>query len=147
MVMKFILKLRKWNNHTKELNSHIIRKIMPEFFDEETGKRIYHENEDTLEIEKAIVKNLQPKNKSVKSIVHREDGEDAIDTERATDNEGVPVIKEPSKLSLYDVEYKLDGMNVVPVDKNTGKALNEKQVEKLQKQLLDNWNLKDEDEE
>jgi|TARA_B100000029_G_scaffold236306_1_gene233389 hypothetical protein len=120
---------------------------MPEFFDEETGKRIYHENEDTLEIEKAIVKNLQPKNKSVKSIVHREDGEDAIDTERATDNEGVPVIKEPSKLSLYDVEYKLDGMNVVPVDKNTGKALNEKQVEKLQKQLLDNWNLKDEDEE
>ena len=33
------------------------------------------------------------------------------------------------------------------VDKNTGKVLNEKQVEKLQKQLLDNWNLKDEDEE
>jgi len=45
------------------------------------------------------------------------------------------------------VEYKLDGMNVVPVDKNTGKVLTEKQIEKLQKQLLDNWNLKDEDEE
>ena len=120
---------------------------MPEFIDEETGKRFYHENEKTLEIEKAITKKLQPKNKSVKSFMHREDGEDVIDPERATDEEGVPVIKEPSKLSLYDVEYKLDGMNVVPVDKNTGKVLTEKQIEKLQKQLLDNWNLKDEEEE
>ena len=120
---------------------------MPEFIDEESGKRLYHENEKTLDIEKAIIKKLQPKNKSTKSFMHRESGEDVIDPERATDEEGLPVIKEPSKLSLYDVEYKLDGMNVVPVDKNTGKVLNEKQVDKLQKQLLDNWNLKDEDEE
>jgi len=120
---------------------------MPEFIDEESGKRLYHENEKTLEIEKAITKKLQPKNKSTKSFMHRESGEDVIDPERASDEDGKPVIKEPSKLSLYDVEYKLDGMNVVPVDKNTGKILNEKQVEKLQKQLLDNWNLKDEDEE
>ena len=35
---------------------------MPEFIDEESGKRLYHENEKTLDIEKAIIKKLQPKN-------------------------------------------------------------------------------------
>ena len=47
------------------------------------------------------------------------------------------------------VIFALGGNEISPIetDKNTGKILNEKQVEKLQKQLLDNWNLKDEDEE
>ena len=38
-------------------------------------------------------------------------------------------------------------MNVVPVDKNTGKALDEKQVETLRKQLMKNWQFVDEDED
>ena len=38
-------------------------------------------------------------------------------------------------------------MVVVPVDKNTGKVLDEKQVKDLRKQLLKNWNFEDEDEE
>jgi len=38
-------------------------------------------------------------------------------------------------------------MNVVPVDKNTGKVLDEKQITDLQKQLLKSWNFEDEDEE
>ena len=59
----------------------------------------------------------------------------------------IPVLQEKSKLSLYDVEYKLSGMNVVPVDKNTGKVLDEKQIEDLRKQLLKNWRFEDEDED
>ena len=34
---------------------------MPEFVEEETGRRLYHENETTLEIEKAIAKKFIPK--------------------------------------------------------------------------------------
>ena len=38
-------------------------------------------------------------------------------------------------------------MNVVPVDKNTGKPLDEKQVVTLRKQLMKNWQFVDEDED
>ena len=75
------------------------------------------------------------------------DEEEPYDVDRAVDEDGVPVLQEKSKLSLYDVEYKLSGMNVVPVDKNTGKVLDEKQVETLRKQLMKNWRFEDEDEE
>ena len=34
---------------------------MPEFVEEETGRRLFHENETTLEIEKAIAKKFIPK--------------------------------------------------------------------------------------
>ncbi len=34
---------------------------MPEFVEEETGRRLYHENETTLDIEKAIAKKFIPK--------------------------------------------------------------------------------------
>ncbi len=34
---------------------------MPEFIEEETGRRLYHENETTLDIEKAIAKKFVPK--------------------------------------------------------------------------------------
>ena len=123
--------------------------IMPEFVEEETGRRLFHENETTLEIEKAIAKKFVPKKGDVtSSYMHRDmDEEEPFDVDRATDEEGVPVLQEKSKLSLYDVEYKLDGMNVVPVYKNTGKVLYEKQVETLRKQLLKNWRFEDEDEE
>ena len=122
---------------------------MPEFIEEETGRRLYHENETTLDIEKAIAKKFVPKKgEATSSYMHRDmDEEDPMDADRATDDDGVSVIQEKSKLSLYDVEYKLSGMNVVPVDKNTGKVLDENQVETLRKQLLKNWRFEDEDED
>ena len=122
---------------------------MPEFIEEETGRRLYHENETTLDIEKVIAKKFVPKKGEVtSSYMHRDmDEEEPMDADRATDDDGVAVIQEKSKLSLYDVEYKLSGMNVVPVDKNTGKVLDEKQVETLRKQLLKNWRFEDEDED
>ena len=122
---------------------------MPEFIEEETGRRLYHENETTLDIEKEIAKKFTPKKGEVtSSYMHRDmDEEDPYDVDRAIDAEGVPVLQEKPKLSLYDVEYKLYGMNVVPVDKNTGKVLDEKQIETLRKQLLKNWQFEDEDED
>ena len=122
---------------------------MPEFIEEETGRRLYHENETTLNIEKEIAKKFAPKKGEVSSsYMHRDmDEEEPYDVDRAIDAEGNPVLQEKSKLTLYDVEYKLSGMNVVPVDKNTGKALDEKQIETLQKQLLKNWRFEDEDED
>jgi hypothetical protein len=123
--------------------------VMPEFVEEETGRRLYHENETTLDIEKAIAKKFIPKNGDVtSSYMHRDmDEEEPFDVDRAVDAEGVPVLEEKSKLSLYDVEYKLYGMNVVPVDKNTGKILDEKQIVTLRKQLMKNWRFEDEDED
>ena len=122
---------------------------MPEFIEEETGRRLYHENETTLNIEKEIAKKFAPKKGEVSSsYMHRDmDEEEPYDVDRAIDAEGNPVLQEKSKLTLYDVEYKLSGMNVVPVDKNTGKVLDEKQIETLQKQLLKNWRFEDEDED
>ena len=120
---------------------------MPEFVEEETGRRLYHENETTLEIEKAIAKKFVPKKGDVtSSYMHRDmDEEEPFDVDRAADAEGVPILQEKSNLSLYDVEYKLDGLKVVPVDKNTGKVLDEKQVVTLRKQLLKNWRFEDEE--
>ena len=91
---------------------------MPEFIEEETGRRLYHENETTLDIEKEIAKKFTPKKGEVtSSYMHRDmDEEEPFDVDRAIDAEGVPVLQEKSKLSLFDVEYKLAGMNVVPVD-------------------------------
>ena len=122
---------------------------MPEFVEEETGRRLYHENETTLEIEKAIAKKFIPKKgDETSSYMHRDmDEEEPFDVDRAVDVDGVPVLQEKSKLSLYDVEYKLYGMNVVPVDKNTGKVLDEKQIVTLRKQLMKNWRFEDEDED
>ena len=122
---------------------------MPEFVEEETGRRLYHENETTLEIEKAIAKKFVPKKGDVtSSYMHRDmDEEEPFDVDRAADEEGVPILQEKSNLSLYDVEYKLDGLKVVPVDKNTGKVLDEKQVVTLRKQLLKNWRFEDEEDD
>tara|TARA_B100000676_G_scaffold78145_1_gene77837 strand:+ start:350 stop:721 length:372 start_codon:yes stop_codon:yes gene_type:complete len=122
---------------------------MPEFIEEETGRRLYHENETTLDIEKEIAKKFAPKKGEISSsYMHRDmNEEEPYDVDRAIDAEGNPVLQEKSKLTLYDVEYKLSGMNVVPVDKNTGRALDEKQIETLQKQLLKNWRFEDEDED
>ena len=134
----------------QKLNTHELDdRVMPEFVEEETGRRLYHENETTLDIEKAIAKKFVPKKGEVtSSYMHRDmDEEEPFDVDRAVDEDGVAVLQEKSNLSLYDVEYKLFGMNVVPVDKNTGKILDEKQIETLRKQLLKNWRFEDEDED
>ena len=122
---------------------------MPEHVDEKTGKRLYHENETTLNIEKTVLSKFEPKSgKGKPSYMHRKiDDDEPMDVERTLDDDGNLVLQPKSKLSLFDVEYKLDGMNVVPVDKNTGKVLDEKQITDLQKQLLKSWNFEDEDAE
>ena len=117
---------------------------MPEFVDEKTGKRIFHENETTLKIQQAIEKKFDTKG----SFMHRDfDDGQVYDVKRAVDDDGKPILVQKSKLSLFDVEYKLDGMNVIPVDKNTGKPLDEKQLDLLRKQLMKEWRFVDEDEE
>ena len=122
---------------------------MPEHVDEKTGKRLYHENETTLNIEKTVLGKFEPKSgKGPSSYMHRDSiDEDSMDVDRTLDDDGKLVLQPKSKLSLYDVEYKLEGMTVVPVDKNTGKVLDEKQIKDLRKQLMKNWNFVDEDEE
>ncbi len=52
-----------------------------------------------------------------------------------------------SNVHLYEVEFKLDGMIVVPTHKNCGVRLNEKQADVFQKDLVKNWGMKDEDDE
>ena len=54
---------------------------------------------------------------------------------------------ECSKVHLYEVEYKLEGMIVVPTHKNCGRELNESQADKLQKELVKMWGLKEEEDE
>jgi len=54
---------------------------------------------------------------------------------------------ECSKVHLYEVEFKLDGLTVVPTHKNCGFALNESQADKFQQELVKSWGIKDEDEE
>ena len=106
---------------------------MPDFVDEKTGKRIFHENEITLKIQQTVEKKFATKG----SFMHRDfDDDQPYDAKRAVDDDGKPILVEKANLSLFDVEYKLVGMNVVPVDKNTGKPLNEKQLELLRKQFL-----------
>ena len=48
---------------------------------------------------------------------------EVMDEARSKDVKGNPIIKAKPKLSLYDVEYKLDGMVVVPVEKTPARAL------------------------
>jgi len=51
------------------------------------------------------------------------------------------------KVHMYEVEFKLDGMVVVPTHKNCGDHLNEKQVDKFQKELVKSWGLEESKEE
>ena len=119
---------------------------MPEFIDEKSGTRIYHENETTLEVQKKILAKFSGKFDADGSYMHRTSHDaEVMDEARSKDVKGNPIIKAKPKLSLYDVEYKLDGMVVVPVDKNTGKSLDEKQLEVMNKQLGNLWLLHDED--
>jgi len=58
----------------------------------------------------------------------------------------IPEMCECSKVHLFEVEFKLDGMTVVPTHKNCGFALDEKQADKFQKELVKSWGFEDEDE-
>ena len=117
---------------------------MPEIVDEKTGKRIFHENETTLKIQHAVEKKFESKG----SFMHRDfDDDQPYDAKLSADEDGKSLLVQKSNLSLYDVEYKLVGMNLVPVDKNTGKPLDEKQLDMLRKQLMKEWRFVDEDEE
>jgi len=50
-----------------------------------------------------------------------------------------------SKIHMFEVEFKLDGMTVVPTHKNCGDALNEKQNDTFQKELVKSWGFPQED--
>jgi len=59
----------------------------------------------------------------------------------------IPEMCECSKVHLFEVEFKLDGMSVVPTHKNCGFALDEKQSDKFQKELVKSWGFEQEEEE
>ncbi len=43
------------------------------------------------------------------------------------------------KVHMYEVEFKLAGMVVVPTHKNCGSALGAKQADQFQKELVKSW--------
>jgi len=47
---------------------------------------------------------------------------------------------------MFEIEFKLAGMTVIPTHKNCGNPLNEPQLEKFQKELVKSWGLDPEDE-
>jgi len=68
---------------------------MPEIICPDCGKRMFHENKDTLKMEDSIHKKFcRKKEGAFESYMHREKTEQApMDSERDTDNEGKPVLK------------------------------------------------------
>ncbi len=52
---------------------------------------------------------------------------------------------ECSKVHLFEVEFKLDGMTVVPTHKNCGFSLDGKQADKFQKELVKSWGFEEEE--
>ena len=68
---------------------------MPEILCPDCGKRMFHENEDTLKIENTIhQKFCRKKESSTHSYMHRaRDEKESMDAERNTDVDGKPVLK------------------------------------------------------
>ena len=67
---------------------------MPEIICPDCGKRMFHENPDTLKIEDKIHKKFcRKKEGDVGSYMHRGKNEGPIDAERESDNKGDPVLK------------------------------------------------------
>ena len=52
---------------------------------------------------------------------------------------------ECAKIHFYEVEFKLDGMVIVPTHKNCGDKLNEKQADTFQEQLVKSWGFEEEE--
>ena len=53
---------------------------------------------------------------------------------------------ECAKIHMFEIEFKLAGMTVVPTHKNCGNPLNGPQLDKFQKELVKSWGLDPEDE-
>ncbi len=68
---------------------------MPEFVCPECGKRLFHENETTLEIEKTIhSKFCRKEDGGTHSFMHRDPAHmETFDAERENDSTGTPVLK------------------------------------------------------
>jgi hypothetical protein len=68
---------------------------MPEILCPDCGKRMFHENEDTLKIENSIhLKFCRKKEGATESYMHRENAEkESMDVERSSDADGKPVLK------------------------------------------------------
>jgi hypothetical protein len=120
---------------------------MPEYTDPKSGRRLFHENEITLAIEKNILEKFRRKDSTyTHSYMHRSASEnEVVDAERAVDSKGKGIVRSDSKIHLYDIEYKLVGMIVVSHNINTGQPLDEKQLVDMQKQLEKLWRIKEDD--
>ena len=68
---------------------------MAEIICQDCGKRMFHENEDTLKMEDTIHKQFcRKKEGSAERYMHREKSEQApMDEERSTDHEGKAILK------------------------------------------------------
>ncbi len=68
---------------------------MPDFICENCGRREFHENEDTLKMMIKIHQEFcRKKEGQDQSFMHRDDiSEDPMDTERATDEKDIPILK------------------------------------------------------
>ena len=68
---------------------------MPDFICENCGRREFHENDDTLKMMIKIHEEFCRKREGQdQNFMHRDDvSEDPMDTERATDEEDVPILK------------------------------------------------------
>ena len=68
---------------------------MPEIICADCGKRMFHENSDTLKIEETIHKKFCRKNvNEVHSYMHRDDQHmQTFDSERESDMEDKPILK------------------------------------------------------
>ncbi len=68
---------------------------MPEILCPDCGKRMFHENEDTLKIENSVhQKFCRKKENDTHSYMHRaSDEKESIDVERNVDSEGKPILK------------------------------------------------------
>ena len=68
---------------------------MPEVICPDCGKRLFHENPDTLKIEESVHKKFcRKKEGETHSYMHREKAnQSSMDTERENDEKGKPVLK------------------------------------------------------
>ena len=69
--------------------------FVPEIICEDCGKRLFHENEDTLKIEDAIHKKFcRKKEGATQSYMHRDESHTTtFDPEREYDLNGTPILK------------------------------------------------------
>jgi hypothetical protein len=72
-----------------------MKNCMPELVCEDCGKRLFHENEDTLKVEVAVHKKFcRKKPGQVHSYMHRDPKHMATyDEERSNDEKGKPILK------------------------------------------------------